>query len=326
MARHDYAAAFAAADAALDAGASGEDLLTLSWRRGSPPPGYRFDEARLEALPGPWPSFFLGLQRLDAALLGRAAAASPRRYGWMSVEAGWVLLQRGRLPAALAAFARARRWPGALHWKSYGLMGEALLCAGKEREAFALLERCRAEAPDYERPAAAAWKGQLLLWLGRYRRALAVLEPAAEAGATWGLGWLGAAQLKVGEPALGLKSVERCLELHPDDHEAVIWKAECLRALRRPREALAALDVDAFSRTGWRDSPWLRFNRALAHAEAGSPESAAAELAALRPSLLAQAARRTGRKDGVLLAAAALKAARGYRRYEAYGDAVWLKP
>lgn len=284
----------------------------------------------------PWPRLYL-LQLLETSG-GRSSAARrravsgliPSSWRWMrAILARQALRERG-LEEAAREYAMAQGATRPADWRAEGFQAETLVCLGRAREGLRVIDRAVSHAGKAERGEALAWKGELLLWLGRYGEALASLEPAARLGARFAWCWRGAAKLKLGRLEEGLADIETALREHPRDREALSWKVEGLRLLGRHREAAAVEPGRAAAeaggpvdrQAGLRDWVWLVANRALSRAATGDLDGARADL----HSIDGPAARWLSRRGGggsleSRLAAVQklLDAAKGYRRPEEYG-------
>jgi tetratricopeptide (TPR) repeat protein len=175
------------------------------------------------------------------------------------------------------------------------------------------------------------WNGEVLLWLGEYRRALRAFDAAVRMGAvTFVYGWRGAARLKLGDPHGALRDLDRALALDPKDLEAVVWRGETLRLLGRYDEACR--DLDHFI-AHHPSSAWGYLNRGLLLGARGDEAGMRDDFARL-PSGIASLLRRRFRiPDGRnpdpaqlrRMMQAGLDLARGVRRWEAYVDRIWMR-
>lgn len=267
--------------------------------------------------PAPWTHYYRGLlEKGDAALheLAVAVKTAAPRHQWMLFKAGWAHLYLGRFAEAeslLRAALRARPADP----RTRGFLAETLLCRGRGEDAVREMTRALAEAAPGEAGATRAWRGELLLWLGRYAEALRDLEPCRAEGPAWGLCWLGAAELLLGRPRDAERTLDKLLADYPLDREARVWRAEARLALGRPLEALKDLEQA--------QGLWAHIDRALAWRALEDDEralscyqEAAAELELPRARDAAEAERR-------LLALR--RRAKGFRR-DNYGQAPWMGP
>jgi len=167
-----------------------------------------------------------------------------------------------------------------------------------------------------------------LLWLGRYKEALALLNArgAREHHLAWC--WRGAALFKLGRHAAALAQLDRAVALRPGDAEALVWRGEALHAAGRAAEA--GRDMQAALRIN-PDNIWARAGLVLLHLQDGDLNAALAEFK-LPPPVTAAVARRAGLKVNGPYSPAELRrlllalreAGRGCRRHEAYLRALWL--
>lgn len=277
----------------------------------------------------PWPDFFQGcihwrLYDFEAALGAMTALERlpERRFGWLRYFTGVLRLRLKRYPSARADFEATLRCRPEF-WHARCSLGETLLCLRDGDSAF----REFARAADGEgRAEVWAWHGEALLWIGRYREALTLLDRAVAAGAWLGCGWRGAAHLVLGDFAAAQPDLDRAVVAAPFDAEAHLWRGELLRRMGRYQEALRDLDGSlALDPAG----VWARFDRALALAALDRRREMRAEFrrlpeAAVRPVLRALG-RAMPRSDREIEAAlrAGLAMAGGLRRSEDYLQGLW---
>lgn len=287
----------------------------------------------------PWAAYWRGVvnrsvwahrwdhPRPDAALAARLARLEPARYGWMGLEDAKDLMSKGALRAALPRLraAAASTEPGL--WLATCLHGEARVILGESEAGLRDFDEALVMAEGPSRGDVTAWKGEMLLWLGRDAEAVPLLEEGVRLGAPYAHAWLGGALLRLGRAEEALKRLDHAVALSPRDAEARTWRCEALRALGRPGDALAAaeeaLALDAASGPGF----YLRVNRALALGDCGDAagmKRALAELegpefkAARRLLKLGKNAPPHALPEGVL------RLSRGLRR-DGYPCALWLK-
>jgi tetratricopeptide (TPR) repeat protein len=261
-------------------------------------------------------------------------------------------LQMSRFREAIAAADRIiDALPESWSWSALCYKAEALLCLGERKPALAAFDEAIARALRLDNPREAAdaraWKGECLLWLGRYAEAERLLEVAAKGDAPYAQCWRGAALYKLGRPREALESIDRGLALYDRDLEAYAWKGEILRRLGRLDEAEAALNAQALResgggalslpRSGAPANPqywtWHLLNRALVAAARGDERALRADVEALlgeRASLVFTAAGVDARRAlsapaGTLvsLLEGVLDDARGCRRPDVYTYSVW---
>ncbi|MBI4677242.1 MAG: tetratricopeptide repeat protein [Elusimicrobia bacterium] len=299
---------------------------------------YRRRLDRLESLTrpsSPWPFHFRGLLRLHLGEFrealrefGRPDRFPVERYGWMRYGAGLAHLFRGNASQDEAAeqFAAALRSKPDAFW-SRGRLAEALLCLGRERAAFAQFDLALASQRSAGVKAQIrAWRGEALLWLGRYERAVRELDRAMDGGSQLAICWRGAARMLLDDRAGAEEDLDRAVGLDPADGEALVWRGELYRRTGRLREALADLGRAVVLRAG----PWARVNRALARAALGDAAGMREDLAVLPCSILGRGrgrwrGPRGSDAEAVAALEAAVRAARGVRRAEPYLEALWRR-
>ncbi|HVE13470.1 MAG TPA: tetratricopeptide repeat protein [Elusimicrobiota bacterium] len=260
--------------------------------------------------PGPWPvvlraALLSALRDPDAALTAAEPFSRlPARYAFARFLRGRLLLHAGKYAAARKEFAAAlARRPA--FWKARAFSAEALLCEGRRRDALREMDRAIAAARGLERAQALAWRGELRLWLGDYRRALTDADAGTSGGAPFAFCWRGAARLLLGLPG-ALEDLDAAIRLNPRDCEALTWRGEARRLAGRPKEALADLDAAvALEPT----SPFALANRALVHLALGKKDQAAVD----RERIPAEV------RDRFTLAGA-----KGLRRADPYLRPLWL--
>ncbi len=277
---------------------------------------------------GPWLHYYRGSLSGPDGLphFERLAGYPAKRYGWMWFRAASAALLASRFEDAAAWFKRSLAAKPA-DWRAHCFLAEAQLCLGRRAEAFAGMDRALRAAPESEKGQVLAWRGAFELWLGRYARALALLDEAAALGAQCAHCWRGAALLKLGRPEEALAELDKTLRLYPLDFEAYVWRGEAKRALGLHREALKDLDARAAADSGLATPVWLwaRFNRALAKAALGDAAGMKAEFEAIPAPVIDHLRARTGLTKTEDLLEAGLRLSRGFRRDE-YGQAVWMAP
>ncbi|MBI2788833.1 MAG: tetratricopeptide repeat protein [Elusimicrobia bacterium] len=277
---------------------------------------------------GPWLHYYRGSLSGPDGLphFERLAGYPAKRYGWMWFRAASAALLASRFEDAAAWFQRSLAAKPA-DWRAHCFLAEARLCLGRRAEAFAGMDRALRAAPASEKGQVLAWRGAFELWLGRYDRALALLDEAAALGAQCAHCWRGAALLKLGRPEEALAELDKTLRLYPLDFEAYVWRGEAKRALGLHREALEDLDERAAKDSGLATPVWLwaRFNRALAKAALGDAAGMNAEFEAIPAAVIDHLRARTGLEKKEDLLEAGLRLSRGFRRDE-YGQAVWMAP
>ncbi|NVO12737.1 MAG: tetratricopeptide repeat protein [Rhodoplanes sp.] len=127
------------------------------------------------------------------------------------------------------------------------------------RDALALIHRCRLDAKEFDAAAAAAaalvalapasaeahvLHGQALAGAGRLAEALASFDAAIVHDARYAGAWIGrgAVLCRTGRPADGLQAFDRALAVAPGASAALVGRGNALVDLDRPAEALAAFD------------------------------------------------------------------------------------
>ncbi|MDD5303206.1 MAG: tetratricopeptide repeat protein, partial [Elusimicrobia bacterium] len=285
-----------------------------------------FERALGPAPRGPWLHYYRGSLSGPEGLshFERLADHPAKRYGWMYFKAGTSALMASKFEKAASWFKLALAGKPA-DWRAHCFLAEAYLCLNRPEAAFAEMDRALRAAPAVEAGQVLAWRGAFELWLGRYEKALVLLEKAAALGAQCAFCWKGAALLKLGRPAEALVELDRTLRRYPLDFEAYVWRGEAKRALGRDREALKDLDERAMKGRN-RTTPvwlWARFNRALAKAALQDEAGMTAEFAAIPAFVIDYIRKTTGLEKKEEILEAGLSLSRGFRRDE-YGQAVWM--
>ena len=210
------------------------------------------DRCVREAPESPWGYFYRGVLDGDAhSDIERIAGFDPKRYGWMRFRlAKRLVLIDGNYTRALPEFRLAARFSKPGHWLSECGVGEALLCRGDRAGALAAFRAAERMVPKEQRPEFLTWKGALLLWIGRYRPALAALNQGIAGGAVRRLGfcWKGGALMLLGRYDEAIEALDRGLGFLPGDVEARIYRAETL--YRKRRYAAALRDTEKAVRAG----------------------------------------------------------------------------
>jgi Flp pilus assembly protein TadD len=202
----------------------------------------------------PWGRWFRRLLRRSFALDPKLAAedtarlreASSTRYPW-GYDLGRDCLSAGDFAGAVAEFKKAVAYARNKDWLAQCSLGEALACSGRLDDAWRAFELAAAMVRGEATAGRVwAWHGSVLLWAGRYRRALVLLDRAvAEEDPRYAYGWRGAALFKLGRPAEALRSLSKGIALLPRDIETRIWRAEALLRLERLTDARREIEAAA---------------------------------------------------------------------------------
>ncbi|UPT75766.1 MAG: tetratricopeptide repeat protein [Elusimicrobiota bacterium] len=331
----DWRRALALAGRILDDGPQLQDLRAFwdpwEWDERVPRAEREAEILSLEKAAGPaspWTLYYRGALAGPSALADfrRLARLPARRWAWMLGKAATTALWNGEFALAADWFERALSG-GPADWRARAFRAETLLCLHRVEEAYAELERARAEAPPTESAQALAWLGAFDLWTGRYESALARLEEADRLGAMCAPCWKGGALLKLGRAEEALAVLDDALRRYPLDFEAYIWRGEAKRALGRHEAALADLGAIALPDAAPGAPAWLwaLINRALCRRALGDHAGASADFRALPARVVehVRAKRGLGPGEEVPILEAALELARGFRREE-YGQAIWM--
>lgn len=253
----------------------------------------------------------------------------PVRYAWMRQAAVVAELEALQFRRAIAVCRDVLRH-NPRHWWVRCRMAEAQLGLGDVSGAWRALARARETAAPAARREVLTWHGEILLWLGLYRRALRLLDEAVRLGATTFVhGWRGAARLKLGDPAGALRDLDRAIELDAKDIEAFVWRGETLRLLGRREEALRDLEHFIVHHPA---CAWGYLNRGLLCAEGGDEAGMRADFDRLPEDVRRLLLRRFRVRDGRSASAeqirrmlqAGLDLARGVRRWESYVNHIWM--
>jgi tetratricopeptide (TPR) repeat protein len=171
----------------------------------------------------------------------RVERLAGKRYGWMLMESAKKRLYAGEFPAAVRLLKAVVDATDPPNWLAQCMVGEALVCRGLTAEAFAAFEAAERIAPEFERGNVLAWKGEMLLWLGDYPRAMDALDEALTRSSQYAHCWKGGALVAAGRPLEALPVLARAVSISPWDLEAKAWTGEALHRLGRHREALEQL-------------------------------------------------------------------------------------
>lgn len=320
-----FAEAFPLGESLLD-GAVLEDLQAF----GYPWPLGQLDAARAEHLPildalkpgalAPWAHYYRGLLRGGEAALadfGPLERAGPR-YRWMLFRSGWAHHYQGRFADAVRLLSASLEFQPP-DYRAHGFLAEAFICLEQPERGLREFQRGLRAAPGPEALSMLGWRGEALLWLGRYDEALADLNRACEFGPLWSLCWRAGAKVKLGRFKDAVQDLDRLLAAYPLDREAFVWRGEARRELGQHALALQDLSREPVG-------VWARVNRALVHDALGD-EVARDEDARALPRAMLEFTRRAaklppgaGTRETL---EAALRLAKGFRRDD-YGQAVWM--
>lgn len=310
-----FTEAYAMAPAVLEKTASPEMLLLAAdpWRNIYRPA--RISRAlagvksALKRLRGPARELAARHLFILAEKAGLAPAFVPPRPGpgaLLCVPSARVLLDRLEFRKAEAVFrAAAEAWPDSE--QACGKYAETLFCSGKEEAALELLA---GKQRVIRSPGFRAWRGQLLLFRGRYGEAVKELEGPIASGNALGWCWRGAARFKLGRSGPALADLCTAVGLDPYDLEARVWRAELLRTGKEYKKALQDLRLTLRIMPA---HPWALANLALLSAETG--DTAAFSAARARLGGIVRAGR-AGRGNEPAALAGLLERLRGVRRHE----------
>ena len=250
------------------------------------------------------------------------------RYAWMFQSFVLVKLTLLDFEGAIeVSSAILKRAPS--HWWVRCRMAEAYLAKGDQAGGLRQFERALATADPLVRGEVLTWYGEVLLWLGDYKGALAKLDEAVALGAkTFVHGWRGAARLKAGAAGKALADLDRAVALDAKDFEARGWRGEAYRILGRHEESRRDLDHVISSGPS---NFWAHLNRALLRDAMGDAAGMKADFAAIPGDVTAFIAGRLKlpkdralRPDGMReILTAGLDMAKGIRRWEDYVQPLW---
>ena len=173
---------------------------------------------------------------------GRRCSFKPPRLSrsaevWLYLPAAEKLLDRLEFKKAENIFrAVVDSWPA--NELACGKLAETLFCSGRSDAALKLMLK---KQRLIRSPGFRAWRGQLLLYAGRYKEAVKTLDGPIAAGNELGWCWRGAALCKLGRHKQALRDLDTAISINPDDLEARIWRAEVLRVLKMTAKAIEDL-------------------------------------------------------------------------------------
>jgi tetratricopeptide (TPR) repeat protein len=253
-----------------------------------------------------------------ALLGGDMMAARPLtgRYQWMRSRLGMGFMRdENNFERAAREFLAAARCSRPANWMALMHCAEASLCGGDEAAAWRLVREALSVVPRQRRAEVLAWKGALLLWLGRYALASRACDEAERLGALYALGWKGALLCLTGRPRESLEPLSRRIASDYHVTEALVWRAEAHLKLGRGREALkdAEKAVSLGGSAGF-------YAEALAALARGRPRDMEKAVAGLPPRVAAAAASATPRATLDKL----LKISLGVRRGR-HEPVLWLR-
>ncbi|MFI5350115.1 MAG: hypothetical protein ACHQ2Z_11260 [Elusimicrobiota bacterium] len=254
--------------------------------------------------------------------------ALPRRYGWMRWHRGLMVLNNQWDYSAARADFRAVVDSAPQVWKAKALLAEIDISAGNTARAFLVMTRLLRDVDDPDRASVRAWRGEMRLRIGQYRRALRDLDWAAARRSPLALCWRGACFVKLERFPEALRDLDAQIRAHPDDYEAKVWRGEARRLMGLKREALE--DLDAVCHRG-RDL-WAHVNRGLVRASIGDRVGLWADYSSLPDLVRHYFAWKLGKElspdsppDAVASQLEAmLRAGRGVRRMNQYLVPLWI--
>ncbi|HBL18881.1 MAG: hypothetical protein A2X36_08005 [Elusimicrobia bacterium GWA2_69_24] len=282
----------------------------------------------------PWPRFYQGIlqcrlhrKRRGLSLLDEVLKSDEKRYGWMRFAAGVERLEAGHYREAIEDLEASLRSRSAAWWARCRL-AEARLCLGQTDAALAEFARAEAIGPEGAAQCL-AWRGEALLWLGRYAEAAELCGRALPGGSRFASCWRGAALLLSGKLDAARADLDQSVAQDSGDAESLVWRGEFHRRAGDPPAALADLDRAVALRAG----TWAHVNRALVRRELGDEDGMWEDFDAIPEAVLTcvegnpkSPARRGRDADAVVrLLELALKQARGVRRCEPYLYPLWMR-
>lgn len=253
----------------------------------------------------------------------------PRRYGWMRWHRGLLILNKHWNYSEARADFRAVLDSAPQIWKAKALLAEIDISQGKTSQAFLAMAQLSRSLQGADLASARAWRGEMRLWIGQYRRALPDLDWAVQQGSQLALCWRGACFIKLGLFPEALRDLNVQLRAHPDDYEAMVWRGEARRLMGLSREALE--DLDAVCRHGSHEL-WAHVNRGLIRASLGDRAGLWADYSILPDWVRCYFVWKLGKEirpdsppsEVTAQLEAILRAARGIRRNNKYLFALWL--
>jgi tetratricopeptide (TPR) repeat protein len=283
--------------------------------------------------PSPWTRYFralllghLGRERESLSEFDRLGKEEDKRYGWMRYAAGVRRLLMGRFEEAVSDFeattvSRPDIWMARCH------LAETYLCLGKTTEAFKEFDAAEAVCDAKGVSDVRAWRGEGLLWIGKYKEAIEECDRAIRSGSSFARCWRGAAYMLEGDMENARRDLDRAAAGGLRDAEIYLWRGEILRRLGEPKAALADLNLSLEYGGG----TWAYVNRALIYADAGDWTEVWKNLEKL-PAVIFDFNEESGSGGMrgldepriVEQLEAALAAAAGVRRPEPYAASVWL--
>lgn len=202
----------------------------------------------------------------------------PARYGWMRWHRGLMIMNNVWDFTTAKEDFRAVLESAPQVWKAKALIAEIDIAAGATAAALKAMAELEREVAPRDLPAVRCWRGEMLLWVGRYEEALPDLDWAVANASPLARCWRGGCRVMLGRHEEALADLDEQLRAHPDDREALIWRGEARRLIGRSREALE--DLDAICRQDSHDV-WARLNRGLAKADLGDRAGAWADYSIL---------------------------------------------
>lgn len=255
----------------------------------------------------------------------------PRRYGWMRWHRGLLILNKHWDYSAARADFRAVLDSAPQVWKATALIAEIDLSKGKTSRALRAMTRLARSVDESDLASVRAWRGEMHLWIGQYRRALPDLDWAVQRMSPLALCWRGACFVKLGRFSEAIQDLDAQIRDHPDDYEALVWRGEARRLTGSTREALE--DLDAVCRYGSHEL-WAHVNRGLLRASLGDRDGLWADYSSLPDWVRQYFVWKLGREitagsppnEIAAQLEAMLEAARGIRRNNQYLYSLWIPP
>lgn len=198
----------------------------------------------------PWHIFYKAVyldwsdKKKALRLMSGLAEKDARRYGWMLYYAGRLQVHFGRLTEAVSSFDAALKCKPD-DWMILCAKAECLACLGNYRGAHAVFKTALRRSPGAG-DSIGAWRGEILLWQGKYAAAVKVLDEALASCPPFAYSWRGIASHKLGNRAAALDDLKKALAYNPRDLEALVYRAEIAR-LEKDQALAERLLRDALS-------------------------------------------------------------------------------
>ena len=159
-------------------------------------------------------------------------------------------------------------------WYSLCKLGEIMICLNKNKEGISCFKKAEFRFKK-SLDNIFTWEGQMCLFLGKYRKAISILNKAINLNSNMGYCWRAAAYYKLGYIEEAIIDLRKAISLSSNDYEAMLWYSEIMIYKGDREEAMKYLNKILYAIPKY-DFAYL--NRALLYYKTGDFENAIKDL------------------------------------------------